>query len=148
MTVNWQTLDAGMDIATAEQMVSAGEWIGLNTPAATTIALSGDLGYGKTTLSKGIARGWGVTTTVKSPTYNYFLTYKSPRGLLVHLDAYRLSGVHEYDSLMIEDILEDPWLLLIEWPENIRESLPLDTWHLQIESTGENERRLRRVVSA
>ncbi|MBC2604061.1 tRNA (adenosine(37)-N6)-threonylcarbamoyltransferase complex ATPase subunit type 1 TsaE [Puniceicoccus vermicola] len=142
MNPDWKELEKGLLLTGEAETLAIGEWMGRTLAPNQTVSISGNLGNGKTTLSKGIAAGWGVTTTVKSPTYNYFLTYSSPRGQLVHLDAYRLSGPEEYDSLLIEDILEEPWLLLVEWPERVTNCLPLPNLQLKIESAGEHARRL------
>lgn len=110
-----------------------GGWIA----PGSVLALHGDLGAGKTTLAKGIAEGWGVKETVKSPSFNYFLPYRAERGLFVHLDAYRIDSPEEYDSLLIEEILEEPWLLVAEWAERIVDRLPPDAIHLFLsEGTG------------
>ncbi len=145
MTFDWGQIDSGIVLQGEAATLSIGEWIGRSLSPNQTLAISGELGDGKTTLSKGIAAGWGVPGTVKSPTYNYFLTYPGSRGLLVHLDAYRLARPEQYDSLLMEDILEEPWLLLVEWPEHVYGHLPTPTTWLRIESCGENARRLVRV---
>ncbi|MGE9290365.1 MAG: tRNA (adenosine(37)-N6)-threonylcarbamoyltransferase complex ATPase subunit type 1 TsaE [Puniceicoccales bacterium] len=142
MITDWRDLQTGLLLTGEAETLTAGEWIGRQIAPNQSIAISGAMGNGKTTLSKGIAAGWGVCTTVKSPTYNYFLTYQTDRGLLVHLDAYRLAGPDEYDSLLIEDILEEPWLLLVEWPEHVPGCLPLPRIHLTMDSAGEGKRRL------
>jgi len=145
---DWQRIDEGLFLEDEQATQSAGEWIGRTIAQNQTVTLSGNLGDGKTTLSKGIARGWGVTANVKSPTFNYFLTYSGERGLLIHLDAYRIIGADDYASLLIEEILEEPWLLLVEWPEQISCGLPSPILSLRIESAGEKTRRLYRLPAS
>lgn len=82
------------------------------------IALSGDLGTGKTTFVRGLARGLGIQSAVTSPTYTVYTTYTGDRQLL-HMDAYRLSDAHDLDSLTIDEFLEPPFVIAVEWPENI-----------------------------
>lgn len=142
MKISWKEIESGLHLEGEASTLEAGQWIGQSIAKNQTITLSGNLGNGKTTLAKGIAAGWGVSGTVKSPTYNYFLTYRGERGLLVHLDAYRLSHAEEYDSLLLEDILEEPWLLLVEWPEKIASCLPRPLVALRMEFFGESARRL------
>ncbi|MBM3900065.1 MAG: tRNA (adenosine(37)-N6)-threonylcarbamoyltransferase complex ATPase subunit type 1 TsaE, partial [Gemmatimonadetes bacterium] len=75
---------------TEEALRTWGEALGVSVTPGTILALEGDLGAGKTTLAQAIARGWGVSTEVTSPTYAIVHEYTSPRGPLHHLDLYRL----------------------------------------------------------
>jgi len=138
----WSRITAGIVLDHPSKMHEVGLEIGRQIEPNQTLSLEGNLGDGKTTLSKGIAAGWGVKTTVKSPTFNYFLTYEGERGLLVHLDAYRLGGPEEYESLMLEEILTEPWLLLVEWPDRVTGCLPQPNTTLRLESIDESTRRL------
>ena len=82
------------------------------------IALTGQLGTGKTTLTQGICQGLSVEEYVTSPTYTIYTIYQGDRQLL-HMDAYRLHDAHELDSLTIDEFLKPPFLIAVEWPENI-----------------------------
>jgi tRNA threonylcarbamoyladenosine biosynthesis protein TsaE len=87
-------------------------------PADSSLALVGDLGSGKTTFVKGLARGFGITQVVNSPSFNIFNIYYGAVTLL-HVDAYRLDGTESAtDGLMINDFLISPYCLAVEWPEN------------------------------
>ena len=87
-------------------------------PADSSLALVGDLGSGKTTFVKGLARGFGITQVVNSPSFNIFNIYHGEVTLL-HVDAYRLDGTKSAtDGLMIDDFLTSPYCLSVEWPEN------------------------------
>ena len=87
-------------------------------PADSSLALIGNLGSGKTTFVKGLARGFGVTHVVNSPSFNIFNIYHGEVTLL-HVDAYRLDGAkNATDGLMIDDFLISPYCLAVEWPEN------------------------------
>ncbi len=87
------------------------------------IALSGDLGAGKTTLVQAIARELGVTETVTSPTFVVMKQYAvsgSRFKTLVHIDAYRIEDEAELDVLHIRDLLADRAnLVIVEWPEKV-----------------------------
>ena len=86
--------------------------------ADSSLALVGDLGSGKTTFVKGLARGFGITQVVNSPSFNIFNIYHGEVTLL-HVDAYRLDGTKSAtDGLMIDDFLISPYCLAVEWPEN------------------------------
>lgn len=130
-----QELQDGMLLENPARTHAVGFELGRQISPGSTIALSGSLGAGKTTITKGIAEGWGVQETVKSPSFNYYLAYRGSRGMLVHLDAYRLETSDDYDSLMIEDILEDPWLLIAEWAEKLPDRLPGSVFHFRIAET-------------
>lgn len=111
-------------------------------PENTVIALHGDLGVGKTTFIRGLARAWQISEPVTSPTFNLYTLYQGTRQL-VHLDAYRLSSGAELDALMIDDFLSPPWCLAIEWPERIDEELPDDTWHLYLNINPDTTHRIQ-----
>lgn len=111
-------------------------------PVDRVIALSGDLGAGKTTFVKGLAAAWGVRETVTSPTFAVCNLHRGER-LLVHVDAYRLDGPGSWESLMVEDFLVSPWCLAIEWPERVADILPADTLWLDLQITPRGARTLR-----
>lgn len=122
-------LKEGIGTGSPEEMRAvAGEFAAV-CPENATLALSGDLGAGKTVFVKGLAEAWGIVETVTSPTFNLFSIYQGRRNLL-HLDAYRLDSADEMEALMVDDFLVPPYCLAVEWPERIREWLPPDTWNL------------------
>lgn len=100
-------------------------------PENLTLALHGTLGVGKTTFVQGLARGFGVSEPVTSPTFNLYTVHRGHR-TLVHLDAYRLENAAQADALLIEDFLTPPWCLAVEWPDNITPWLPSPVWHLDL----------------
>ena len=118
--------------------------IGSILPVDTVLALHGDLGAGKTTFVRGLARAWGIQEAVTSPTFNLYTVYKGDRQL-IHLDAYRLgsgSGT-DLDALMIEDFLQSPWCFAVEWPEHIPDSLPEDAWHFYLTINEDQSHQIR-----
>ena len=106
------------------------------------IALVGDLGTGKTALTKYIAEGLGVTEEVISPTFNIVKEYRSGRIPLFHFDVYRLSGPEEFLDTGAEDYLEDSGLSVIEWADIVADALPEDSLLINIEYAGKGERRI------
>lgn len=109
----------------------------------TVIGLQGDLGAGKTTLVQGMVKALGITDAVKSPTYNIFSIYSAERFQIVHMDAYRLTGGDSVNELMLEEFLNPPWLLIVEWPENIADWMPEDTLWLQMsQEAAANHRKI------
>ncbi len=123
----------GIPLPDEESTRLIGFRIGLALPDEATLALSGDLGAGKTTFVKGLAKALGVTRTVTSPTFNILLSYPGTRATLHHLDAYRLEGGADPDSILPPETLTPPYCLCIEWPERAGDLLPPDAIHLRFE---------------
>jgi tRNA threonylcarbamoyladenosine biosynthesis protein TsaE len=84
---------------------------------AMVVYLRGDLGAGKTTLTRGLLHALGETGPVRSPTYGLMAEYTPPAGRVLHLDLYRLRGADELMALGLVDYLPGSRLWLIEWPE-------------------------------
>lgn len=103
------------------------------------VALTGELGAGKTTFVQGVARGLGVTGTVVSPTFTLVREYHG-RLTVHHADVYRLDRVQDVLDLGFEEMTDDA-VLIVEWGDAVEGLLPAE--HLSIELTvpGEDERR-------
>ncbi len=107
-----------------EQTKRLGARLGALLRPGDMIALSGDLGAGKTTLVQGMAQGWGSLDAVSSPTFVIVNSYRRADGMtLAHLDAYRLSNAAEAEELDLDYLLENG-ALVAEWAERIQEALP------------------------
>jgi tRNA threonylcarbamoyladenosine biosynthesis protein TsaE len=106
------------------------------------ICLTGELGTGKTTLVQGVARGWGSSDRVTSPTFVLVNNYRQPGGaVLSHLDAYRLENALEAEDLDLETMLaQGP--LLVEWADRILDSLPEEHLNIHMEWLAEELRRI------
>ncbi len=101
-------------------------------PPDCTLALYGDLGVGKTTFVRGLAKAWGVQGHITSPSFGLYNIHQGTRRQLIHLDAYRLSSPDDFDTLMLEEFLKSPWCLAIEWPQNIAGALPREAIALEL----------------
>lgn len=94
------------------------------------LLLEGDLGAGKTTFVQALARCYGITRTVTSPTFTLANEYRLPTGeVLVHFDLYRLASPEGLYDLGLEDALERGARLVIEWPERARTVLDCEVPH-------------------
>lgn len=130
---------------------SLGEQWGRDAQRGLVIALSGDLGAGKTQLVRGLARGLGVTSRVHSPTFTLVNEYSGGRLKLFHLDLYRLETPEQIHSTGIEEFLQPDGVAVIEWAERIYEvqgpkskvqSPGNPVRFVKIETLSETERRI------
>src|SRR6516164_7911193 len=101
----------------AAETESLGEQWGHEAKSGLVIALSGDLGAGKTQLVKGIARGLGISTRVHSPTFTLVNIYTGVRLTLYHLDLYRLETLEQILSAGLEEYLKPDGVAVVEWAE-------------------------------
>ncbi|MCX6897250.1 MAG: tRNA (adenosine(37)-N6)-threonylcarbamoyltransferase complex ATPase subunit type 1 TsaE [Verrucomicrobia bacterium] len=126
-----------------EETVSLGEQLASSLPAGTVVALSGDLGAGKTALTKGIARGLGVEDTITSPTFTLVNEHAARNDRrLYHVDLYRLDQPQQAVEIGIEEELAPDGWTIIEWAEKLGDVLPASAVRIHIEIVGENERRI------
>lgn len=124
-----------------EETLALGERLAALLPAGTVVALSGDLGAGKTALTKGVARGLGVSDTITSPTFALVNEHAARDGRrLYHVDLYRLDRPQQAVDIGIEEeLVPDGWTI-IEWAEKLGDVLPANAVRIDIEIVGENER--------
>lgn len=100
------------------------------------IALTGDLGAGKTCLTRGIAGGLGSTSHVSSPTFTIVNEYEGGRLMLFHFDTYRLSGPDDFLMSGLDEYFYRDGVCVIEWSDIIEELLPQDTIRMTITGDG------------
>ena len=96
-------------------------WLALPVPKPVFL-LEGDLGAGKTTLVQGIGQGFGIEEPITSPTFALSHRYNGPRGLLIHLDLYRLEAPFYADELFFQEEEEAQLcggLVVVEWPQRL-----------------------------
>lgn len=111
------------------------------------ITLEGDLGAGKTTFTKGFAKGLGIQKVIKSPTYTLIREYTDGKYPLYHMDMYRLEEIGGGD-LGIEEYLQGDGIVIIEWAKFIEEELPIERMTIEIDRMNTvEEGRIVRVSS-
>ena len=131
-----------LHIASEKETERIGEAIGRAAEPGTVVALIGDLGTGKTTLTKSIARGLGVTETVTSPSFTILNVYESGRCPLYHFDWYRLESEEELYELGMDEYLGGDGIAVVEWAERCPEAVPENVLRIRLEVTGGESRRI------
>ena len=124
-----------------EETREAGRQIAAWLPSQAVVALIGDLGAGKTTLTQGIAEGRGAARAedVSSPTFTLIHEYGEPVRVY-HVDLYRLETAEEARRLGLEDLFDQKALVLIEWGDKFPELLPENAFRITLTSTGDEDR--------
>jgi tRNA threonylcarbamoyladenosine biosynthesis protein TsaE len=109
------------------------------------IALSGDLGAGKTTLSRGVLRGLGFEGDVPSPTFTIVQPYEQLVVPVWHVDLYRIENSSELEQLALDDAREEV-AMIVEWPERMGSALWRDSLQLRLQIEGVGARSLTAKV--
>ncbi|MDD7792730.1 tRNA (adenosine(37)-N6)-threonylcarbamoyltransferase complex ATPase subunit type 1 TsaE [Clostridium sp. 'White wine YQ'] len=133
-------------IDSVEKTLSLGEKLGQLAQAGDVFCLTGDLGTGKTHISKGFAKGLGVSEEITSPTFNIVNEYHSGRIPLFHFDVYRVSDSDEIMAIGFDEYVFGKGATLIEWANYIEDILPEEFVHINIKKVpelGENFRKIR-----
>lgn len=118
----------------------AAEVASLLTPG-TVLALTGDLGAGKTTFMQGIAFALGVKRPITSPTFTLCQEYQTPQFKLVHMDLYRLNGPDDLLTIGFPEHLESGAVVAVEWPERGGDLIPPDALHITLTLSDDAETR-------
>lgn len=132
----------------AEESRKIGEILGRTIRGGTVIVLTGDLGAGKTTFVKGLAKGLGVKSAITSPTFLLIKKHgvQKARSMIesfYHIDCYRLENEKKLQFLGVEEILNDKRAVIaVEWPEKIKKLLPKSAIKIKFSRMSENERKI------
>jgi len=128
----------------AEDTQVIGKIIGEYLRGGDVVALIGELGSGKTCITRGIARGIGVSEKyrITSPTFTLINEYPG-RTTLYHLDIYRLSGLQDLEDMGYEEYFYSDGIIVIEWAEKIKEILPRECFNIYLRYLDENKRELK-----
>jgi tRNA threonylcarbamoyladenosine biosynthesis protein TsaE len=125
-----------------QDTIDFGKRLGKNLKGGDVIALSGELGSGKTVLTKGIAEGLNVkqSTYVNSPSFVILKEYKG-RIPLYHLDVYRLKDICEFSTVGYGEYFYNKGVSVIEWADKVKDALPKEYLGIDIKISDKNERR-------
>lgn len=122
-----------------------GEELGRRAVPGMVIALTGDLGTGKTALTKSIAKGLGISEMITSPTFNIVKEYRSGRIPLYHFDVYRIADPDEMFELGYEEYFYGDGICVIEWADLIEELIPEDAIRINITRGDSETERIYRI---
>lgn len=126
----------------AEETRNIGKAIGRELRCGDVVLLSGDLGAGKSELTRGIARGLGITGPVPSPSFTIMNVYTDGRIPLYHFDWYRLHSSDELFEMGLDEYISGDGAAVIEWPSVCPDAVPADFLEIKIDSAGECRREI------
>ena len=106
------------------------------------LLMLGDMGAGKSELTRGIARGLGVTATVASPSFTILNVYDEGRVPLYHFDWYRLESAEELYEMGMDEYLGGDGVAVVEWPSQCPEAIPETYLSVELKPVGETEREI------
>ena len=122
-------------------MLELGATLAARLPDNARVLLDGELGVGKTTLARGVLRGLGFQGPVKSPTYTIVEPYEFSGKRVYHFDFYRIEDPRELEFIGLDELVEQPGIKLMEWPQRAGDRLPPADFKVRISSDGD-----RRIV--
>lgn len=134
VTLNWLAPDEAVMEVLGRRLAEA---ISTCSGAGVVVFLQGDLGAGKTTLTRGIMRGFGHAGAVKSPTYTLVEPYPLAERTVYHFDLYRLQDPEELELMGIRDYFRADSICFVEWPERGAPLLPSADLEVRITVAGQ-----------
>lgn len=143
MTTSPSVADREILTHSSEETIAQGREIGAKLKAPVLILLSGDLGAGKTTLTKGIAAGLGAAREddVTSPTFTLVHKYEGSTRVY-HVDLYRIEDLHDFETLGLEDIFSEQAVVIVEWPDRLKLRTDWRIVRIQLEHVTDDTRRI------
>lgn len=131
------------EINSTDEMIAFGEEIGGQISGGIVLELIGDVGAGKTTFTKGLAKGLGISETVQSPTFTISRVYEGEKLTLSHYDFYRLNDYGIMEMELAENLSNPKNVTVVEWAGDLAEILPKKHLKLVFESLNENQRKVK-----
>ena len=126
----------------AAETRALGEKLAARLRPGDVLLLEGDLGAGKSELTRGIAKGLGVAETVTSPSFTILNVYESGRYPLYQFDWYRLESSEELYELGMDEFLSGDGIAVVEWPGRCPDAVPEGAVRIRMTAAGENERMI------
>ncbi|MBM7646583.1 tRNA threonylcarbamoyladenosine biosynthesis protein TsaE [Scopulibacillus daqui] len=124
---------------TPDETMALAEKLAEHLTPGDVLTLSGDLGAGKTTFTKGIAKGLGIKDVINSPTFTIIKEYHGGKMPLYHMDVYRINSD---EDLGFDEYLDGDGITVVEWADNIASWLPDHLLKVEIEHLGETKRKV------
>jgi tRNA threonylcarbamoyladenosine biosynthesis protein TsaE len=127
----------------SEETIERGRAIGAQLKAPALVLLSGDLGAGKTTLTKGIVSALGAAQEdeVTSPTFTLVHKY-SGANRVYHVDLYRIGSFHDFETLGLEDVFSEQAIVIVEWSEKVALRTDWPVLRIHLDHVAEDTRRI------
>ena len=143
MTTSPSVADREILTHSSEETIAQGREIGARLKAPLLILLSGELGAGKTTLTKGIAAGLGAAREddVTSPTFTLVHKYEGSTRVY-HVDLYRIEDLQDLETLGLEDIFSEQAVVIVEWPDRLKLRTDWRIVRIQLEHVAEDTRKI------
>lgn len=126
-----------------EETIARGRELASRIKPPLLVLLTGELGAGKTTLAKGIIGGLGAAPEedITSPTFTLVHSFHG-NVRVFHVDLYRISDTHDFHTLGLEDLFDEPAIVLIEWPDRMRLRTDWPVLRIRLEHAGEDVRKI------
>jgi tRNA threonylcarbamoyladenosine biosynthesis protein TsaE len=128
----------------SDDTIARGREIGAQLSAPLLILLSGDLGAGKTTLTKGLASGFGAASEeeITSPTFTLVHRYSGASVPVYHVDLYRIEGTRDLHTLGLEDVFAENAIVIVEWPDRLKMHHDWTVLRVHLEHVADDSRRI------
>lgn len=134
------------EVYSVDETTKLGIKLGRLLKTGDIVCLTGDLGTGKTHITKGIAKGLGITDNITSPTFTIVNEYEGKELKLNHFDVYRVSDPDEIYAIGFDDYIFSDAVSIIEWANYIEEILPKDLLHIKIEKDLSKSEDYRKIT--
>jgi tRNA threonylcarbamoyladenosine biosynthesis protein TsaE len=141
-------LPSPLTLQSESEMIDFGRQLAQKIQPPTLIELVGDVGAGKTTITRGLALGLGITEPVTSPSFTISKQYPFPGGTLVHYDFYRLHSPGLMQDNLLESIEDSTAVTVVEWADSVAEILPTRRHCLKISLNDDNSRTITEISPA
>jgi tRNA threonylcarbamoyladenosine biosynthesis protein TsaE len=127
-----------------EETIAKGKELGATLKPPILILLTGDLGAGKTTLTKGIASGIGAAREeeITSPTFTLVHRYSGGPVPVYHIDLYRIGDTRDFDTLGLEDVFSESAVVIVEWPDRMKLDTGWPVIQIKLDHVSEDVRRV------